>query len=280
MDARTRERLPVLPVLVRAVDRWRTDTEALVAAGRDAPPGQHFSVAGQTLVRASGPMPSPATSGLRTPTTQATPLEPRRGPRLLGVGDHRGAPTHRGAGRGPDELSHHSLVQYRLPTTGTRPAPADRPVQDRHRAAPPRQPRARRRAQRHHLPGPGRTGAVPLVRARDPHEHVWLPPAPLLFQRRLGGDHHAISVGSVSSLLDEALAHTNLIDHTDGGPLRCTPHDFRRMFITDAVLNGLPPHIAQIIAGHRDLNVTMGYKAVYPEEAIQATSRSSPAGER
>ena len=35
-------------------------------------------------------------------------------------------------------------------------------------------------------------------------------------------------------------------------------------------MNGLPPHIAQIIAGHRDINVTLGYKAVYPDEAIQA----------
>ncbi len=43
-----------------------------------------------------------------------------------------------------------------------------------------------------------------------------------------------------------------------------------RLFITDAILGGLPPHIAQVIAGHRDINVTMGYKAVYPEEAIQA----------
>ena len=42
------------------------------------------------------------------------------------------------------------------------------------------------------------------------------------------------------------------------------------MFITDAVMNGLPPHIAQVIAGHHDLNVTMGYKAVYPDEALQA----------
>ena len=42
------------------------------------------------------------------------------------------------------------------------------------------------------------------------------------------------------------------------------------MFLTDAIMNGLPPHIAQIIAGHRDINVTLGYKAVYPEEAIQA----------
>ena len=35
-------------------------------------------------------------------------------------------------------------------------------------------------------------------------------------------------------------------------------------------MSGLPPHIAQIIAGHRDVNVTLGYKAVYPDEAIQA----------
>jgi hypothetical protein len=42
------------------------------------------------------------------------------------------------------------------------------------------------------------------------------------------------------------------------------------LFITDAILNGLPPHIAQVIAGHRDINVTMGYKAVYPDEAIQS----------
>ncbi len=35
-------------------------------------------------------------------------------------------------------------------------------------------------------------------------------------------------------------------------------------------MSGLPPHIAQVIAGHQDLNVTMGYKAVYPDEAIQA----------
>lgn len=46
------------------------------------------------------------------------------------------------------------------------------------------------------------------------------------------------------------------------------PHDFRRLFTTDAVMNGMPPHIAQLILGHRDINTTMGYKAVYPEEAI------------
>lgn len=33
-------------------------------------------------------------------------------------------------------------------------------------------------------------------------------------------------------------------------------------------MHGMPPHIAELVAGHRDINVTMGYKAVYPEEVI------------
>ena len=75
--------------------------------------------------------------------------------------------------------------------------------------------------------------------------------------------------GSIRAMLTAALADTGLTDPATGGPLRFTPHDFRRLFITDAILNGLPPHIAQVIAGHRDINVTLGYK-VYPDEAIQA----------
>src|SRR5680860_275980 len=50
--------------------------------------------------------------------------------------------------------------------------------------------------------------------------------------------------------------------------LRFAPHDFRRIFITDAIMHGMPPHIAQLVAGHRDISATMGYKAVYPSEAI------------
>ena len=71
-------------------------------------------------------------------------------------------------------------------------------------------------------------------------------------------------------MLQAALADTGLTDAADGSPLNYTPHDFRRVFITDAIMNGLPPHIAQVIAGHRDINVTLGYKAIYPDEAIQA----------
>ena len=86
-----------------------------------------------------------------------------------------------------------------------------------------------------------------------------MPPSPLLFQRRTRSENRSLGGDFVATLLDESVAHTGLTDPA-GGPLHFTPHDFRRMFITDAVLNGLPPHIAQVIAGHRDIGVTMGYK--------------------
>ena len=121
---------------------------------------------------------------------------------------------------------------------------------------------SRLRSQRH-------GGAVPLVPAYDSQERTWLPPSPVLFQRRFGSENRRISAGAVRDMLNAALAGTGLAA-ADGSPLRCTPHDFRRIFITDAIMSGLPPHIAQIIAGHRDINVTLGYKAVYPDEAIQA----------
>ena len=51
-------------------------------------------------------------------------------------------------------------------------------------------------------------------------------------------------------------------------PLHTASADRRRLFATEAILNGMPPHIAQLLLGHKDINVTMGYKAVYPQEAI------------
>ena len=83
-------------------------------------------------------------------------------------------------------------------------------------------------------------------------------PTPIRRERR------RISPDVIRDILAAALVRTGLTDPTTGEPLRFTPHDFRRLFITDAIMSGLPPHIAQVIAGHRDINVTMGYKAVYP----------------
>ena len=273
MDARTRERLPVLPVLVRFVDERRKAAAALLDAGRRAQPGEQFSAAGTTLARSA--------------------IDPRAGLGKVWADDLAGGPRRelvkeedhafwawaivevlRATGVRVEELrelSHHSLVQYRLPTTGEivpllqiLPSKTD--------------------AERLLVVSPelaevlsviilrvsGETGAVPLVPAYDTHERVWSPPRPLLLQRRISGENRGIADSMVRKLLDAALGHTGLLDPADGQPLRYTPHDFRRIFITDAVMNGLPPHIAQVIAGHRDINVTMGYKAVYPEEAVRA----------
>jgi integrase len=271
MDARTRERLPVLPVLVRAVDERRKTTEALLHAARRTSPGDRFTAAGQTLIRAI----------TKNPTNKIWAHDPAGGrPRDLAMEEDlafwawAAVEVLRSTGVRIEELleiTHHSLVQYRLPSTGElvpllqiTPSKTD---SERLLVVSPELAdvlsavisRVR-----------GGSTTVPVIPAYDRAECLWLAPAPWLFQRRLGTEHRRICCGAIRNMLNAALAHSPLTDPTTGGPLRFTPHDFRRIFITDAIMSGLPPHIAQIIAGHQDINVTLGYKAVYPEEAIQA----------
>jgi hypothetical protein len=113
----------------------------------------------------------------------------------------------------------------------------------------------------------GDRGAVPLVVSYDDNEKLWNPPMPLLFQRRLRSEDRPITAQAVRELLNIALDQSGLTDAA-GQPLRFAPHDFRRLLITDAIMHGMPPHIAQLVAWHRDISTTMGYKAVYPEEVI------------
>ena len=166
------------------------------------------------------------------------------------------------------ELSHHSLIQYRLPATGElipllqiTPSKTD---QERLLVISPELAdvlsaiigRIR-----------GDEADVPLVVSYDKNERVYNPPMPLLFQCRRRLETRAVSETSLRQYLDHALTATGITDRS-GSPLRYTFHDFRRLFITDAIMHGMPPHIAQLVAGHRDINTTMGYKAVYPEEVI------------
>jgi integrase len=269
MDARTRERLPVLPVLVRAVARRRVAADELLHAATAAEPGASFTASGQTLIRPASAV---------TPTRVTDPVTGKR--RDLATEEDYAfwawatVEVLRMTGVRVEELlelSHHSLVQYRLPTTGElvpllQIAPSKTDAERLLVVSPDLADVLSTLIRRVRLP----TGAVPLVPAYDWHECIWRSPAPLLFQRRFGTEHRAISHGTVRKMLKAALADTGLVDPTNGEPLNYTPHDFRRMFITDAIMNGLPPHIAQVIVGHHDINVTLGYKAVYPDEAIQA----------
>ncbi|MFD9817354.1 tyrosine-type recombinase/integrase, partial [Streptomyces sp. NPDC059080] len=92
-------------------------------------------------------------------------------------------------------------------------------------------------------------------------------PMPFLFQRRCGPEDRAIPRNYIYTCLNDALAASGLTGPGDE-QLRYTPHDFRRIFVTDALRSGLPPHIAARICGHRTVDTTLGYAAIYPEDVI------------
>jgi hypothetical protein len=256
-------------VLIRCAAQQHAGAAALLHAARSARPGDIITAAGQTLARTT----SSASASIWAED--------------LATGQRRNLSTEedrafwawaaievlRATGVRAEELvqlSHHSLVQYRLPSTGE--------LVPLLQIAP-----SKTDAERLLVVSPeladvlstiisrirGTAPAVPLTAAYDDHERVWLPPAPMLFQRRIGAENRAIPAATIRRMLAAALARTGLTT-PDGAPLHYTLHDFRRMFLTDAIMSGLPPHIAQVIAGHRDINVTLGYKAAYPDEAIQA----------
>ena len=111
MDARTRERLPVLPALVSWVEAERARTAGLLAAAHQTPPGELFTTAETTLRR----------SMMRTETTgRAWAEDPDSGRRRdLTFDEHRGFWTwamvevlrHTGVRiEELTELSHHSLI--------------------------------------------------------------------------------------------------------------------------------------------------------------------------
>ncbi len=271
MDHRTRERLPVLPALVSWVADERDRTAELLAAASRTEPGALFTAASTTLRR----------TVMRTDTTGRVWAEdPNTGTRRdLSFEEHRGFWTwamvevlrHTGIRiEELTELCHHSLIQYRLPGTGElipllqiSPSKTDT---ERLLVISPELADAlsaiiaRIRGGQPH---------VPLVVSYDKNERVYNPPMPLLFQWRRRLENRAVSERSLRTYLDHALAALGIKD-TTGAALRYTFHDFRRLFLTDAIMHGMPPHIAQLVAGHRDINTTMGYKAVYPEEVINS----------
>ena len=269
MDQRTRERMPILPVLIATVDQRRRETAERLAAAQRVAPGEEFTAAGQRLRRSS-------TS--RHAGARIWADDPQTGQRRdLTLEEHRGFWTWaavevlRATGLRIEELkelSHHSFVQYTLPSTGE--------LIPLLHIAPSKTDTERLLVISPELADVLTTivarvrdtdRAVPLVVDYDRHERIWNPPAPLLFQRRLRVENRPITEAAIRDMLKDALGHTGITD-ASGQPLIFRPHDLRRLFITDAVMNGMPPHITQLVVGHKDINSTMHYKAIYPEEVI------------
>ena len=268
MDQRTRERLPVLPALAAAAARNRETAAGLLATAAATEPGSLFTSGTVTLRRHM----------TKTPASRVWAEDPGTGRRRDLTLEEEAAfwawaaiEVLRATGIRVEELtelSHHGLVQYRTPATGElvpllHIAPSKTDV-ERLLVISPEIADVLAAIIGRVRDG---TGAVPLVIAYDVHECEFTPPMPVLFQRRVGADSRPVSAAVIRRWINDALDGTGLTD-ASGRPLRFTPHDFRRIFATEAIMNGLPPHICQLIMGHKNINTTMGYKAVYPEEAI------------
>ena len=274
MHQRTRELAPVLPTLVIAAERHRREAEELLAAATAAQPGEVFEAGGERLSRVS--IPTDSAKGGRPGVVYArAPGDGQR--RNLTLEDehafwawaiveflrHTGVRIEEML-----EITHRSLVAYKLPTTGEvipllqiTPSKTDR---ERLLVVSPELAEVlaaiihRVRAGNEHMP---------LVARYDQAERVHSQPLPFLFQRPWGLANHAFTHGRVKELLDRIVASAGLTG-ADGKPVRFTPHDFRRMFATEAVASGLPVHIAAKILGHDTLATTQAYVAIYDNDVI------------
>jgi site-specific recombinase XerD len=118
---------------------------------------------------------------------------------------------------------------------------------------------------RRHTRG-GRT--VPLVTRYDAGEKLHSPPLPFLFQRQVGSTRSVFRDKVVADMLARRCARL-AERHPAFAEARFTPHDFRRIFATDLVNNGLPIHIGAALLGHLNLETTRGYVAVFEEDLVR-----------
>ena len=267
MDQRTRTRLPVLPALLRAVEGHRDAAGRRLQLACDVPAGTRFTAHGEEFLRhrtgeSARVFVTDTATGKRRDLSHEEDVAFWAWA-IVEVLRHSGIRIEELL-----ELTHHSFVAYTLPTTGE---------------VVPMLQVALSKTDRERLllvsPELGevltavisrvRAGqaALPLVSAYDVFEQVWSPPMPFLFQRRYGTEQHALTRSFVRTSLIRALQPTGLTN-TSNQPLMFTPHDFRRLFVTDAIRTGLPPHIAAKICGHQVLDTTMGYAAIYADDVI------------
>ena len=262
MDQRTRERLPVLPVLVRTANDRR------LAAARL--PGR--SAGGRTRARSST-APHGALRKAFAPkaigrfvwaedvaTGKRRNLILRGRGSVLGVRHHRSPAADRHPLRGTARtVSHHSITEYRLPSTGElvpllQIAPSKTDTERLLLVSPELADVLSAIVQRLARPRRCRpAGGRPTTSGRESGT------------RRCRCCSSAASATSAApsprprSASCSSTRSPRPASPTPGGdPLVFHPHDFRRIFVTDAIMNGLPPHIAQVICGHKTIGTTMG----------------------
>jgi hypothetical protein len=218
MDARTRERLPALPALSAAVDQHRKHSAELLQSGRLAQPGETFAAAGQSLTRSSVTRPD---------TRRVWADDPATGKRReLAAEEDRAFWTWatvevlRHTGVRIEELleiTHHSLIRYRLPTTGElipllQIAPSKTDTERLLVVSPELADVLSAIISRVR----GDSEAVPLIRAYDRHECAWLGPSPFLFKRRWAAQSRRICSGAIRNMLAHRRAGQDRPDRRRG----------------------------------------------------------------
>ena len=275
MDQRSRERLPVLPVLVRTANDRRMAAARLLSASQATGPGEVIDDTDRTLRKTNAPKATGRIVWAEDVATGATcPMRTRR--------RSGRSPPSRSCGSPASceellELSHHSITEYPLPGTGELvpllqivPSTTDT---ERLLLVSPELADVLRPSSRVCVTptGPSRRWV-----AYDVRERIWHPPMPLLFQRGIGNERRAFTPSAIRKLLINALAATGLAD-ASGDPLLFQAHGFRRIFVTDAIMNGLPPHIAQIICGHQTIQTQWDTKPSIPPRLLKPIEPSLPA---
>lgn len=166
------------------------------------------------------------------------------------------------------ELSHLSIRQYRRPNGELVGLLVITPSKtDRERVIPmsPELLHVIAEMVRRHM---GNLGAIPLIRRWDPQEREHSEALPYLFQHSSGPLRGVFSTSRVAKLL-RAACTAAAKDRQEFEGLAFTPHDFRRIFATDLVNNGLPIHIGAALLGHANLQATRGYVAVFDEDVVR-----------
>ena len=282
---RIRELAPLLPRLVDAASDTRAAAKELLDAAAATPPGQSFTQDGHTLRRATlsddgsrGRKVSRGHVYVDNPESGGTSDRPQDNRRNLSLEADRAFWTwalvevlrHTGA-RIEEvlEITHRSFVSYRLPSTGEvipmlqiTPSKTDK---ERLLVIGPELAVAFAEIISHVR---GDNEQLPLVSRYDSAERVHSPELPYLFQRPYGIGRTAMSSSYVIKLLDE-LVTTAKITNNGGTPAKFSPHDFRRIFATEAVASGLPVHITAKILGHDSIATTRTYAAVYDQDVIE-----------
>ncbi|OKJ33315.1 integrase [Streptomyces sp. CB01580] len=267
---RTRARQPLLPILSQHVnDTWHRLRDMMTTA-KNVPEGEEFTFEGTTWLRVStqekhARPPVRAVNRTTGELMRISVLE------NLAFWQWAIIETLRLAGLRAEELvelTHLSIRQYQRPSGEVVALLVVSPSKsDRERVIPMSAELFHVLAQviRRHR---DENGTVPVCQRYDLHECVWSEKMPFLFQTLHSGTQRGMSTTSVWRMIRRATEELASTTHPEFADIKFSPQDFRRLFATELVNNGLPIHIGAALLGHLNIQTTRGYVAVFEEDVI------------